>query len=115
MTSEFVLAEVMGKESPKLGWALQSRYFLDLIVWSGAIDVRPVSREILWASGDLRRMARLEGRSVKLADAIHVATATHSRCRYVLSSDLRLVVPLPLKRLDPHALDQSTLEALLDA
>ena len=115
VTSEFALAEVMGKESPKLGWALQSRYFLDYIVWSGTIDLKPVSREMLWASGDLRRMARLDGRSVELADAIHVATAVQARCRYVLSSDRRLVVPSPLKRIGPHTLDRAAIEALLDA
>ena len=115
VTSEFVLAEVMGKESPTLGWALQSRFFLDLIVWGRVVDLMPVSRDILLATGDLRRTVMQSGRSLKLADAIHVATAVKARCAYVLSSDRRLIVPAPLKRLDPHAIDRSAIEKLLDA
>ena len=58
VTSELVLAEAMGKESPQVGWLQQSRFFSDLIVWNGFIDVVPVTRDILWATGELRRLAR---------------------------------------------------------
>ena len=90
VTSEFTLAEIRGKESPRVGWQDQSNFYLDLIVWSRFIDLRPVSRDILWATGDFRRQAKTRGRSLALPDAIHIATAVRSHCDHVISADIEV-------------------------
>lgn len=113
VTSEFVLAEVLGKESDK-GWSVQTRFFLDLIVWSH-FDLVPVSREILLDTGTWRRAARRSGRKLALPDAIHVVTAAKAQCRYLLSSDKRMVVPAPVLLVDPHGLRCCDLERMLRA
>lgn len=114
VTSEFTLAEVFGKESDK-GWAVQQRFFLDLILRGGFIDLVPVSREILLGTGACRRDGRRGGRKIALPDAIHVATAVNARCDHLLSSDKRMAVPPSLQLIDPHAVRCDDLERLLDA
>ena len=115
VASELVLGEVMGKESAKIGWARQSRFFLDLIVRGRFIDLWPVSRGVLWATGDLRRQAKSNGRSLRLPDAIHIATAKKAGCSHVPSADQRLPLSSSMQRLDPNELDLEQIEQLLDA
>ena len=115
VTSEFTLAEIRGKESPTVGWQEQSSFYSDLIVWSRFIDLRPVSRDVLWATGDFRRRAKAEGRSLALPDAIHIATAVRSRCSYVISADRRLPVSPAMQQIASHSIDLKSIEMLLDA
>src|SRR5882724_1304067 len=51
VTSELSLAEVL----PKAPSPVHRRSYLDLIIWSGIIDLRPVTREILIETADYRR------------------------------------------------------------
>ncbi len=114
VTSESTLAEVFGKESDK-GWAVQERFFFDLILRGGFIDLVPVSREVLLETGTCRRDARQGGRKIALPDAVHVVTALRAQCQYLLSSDKRMAVSSPLRLIDPHALSCRALERMLDA
>lgn len=115
VTSELVLAEAMGRESSRVGWAAQSRFYLNLVVWGRFIHLVPVSRDVLWETGPLRRTVKATGRSLKLADAIHVATAMMTACTSLVSSDTRLALPSSVTRIDPHAILPSDFEARLRA
>src|SRR5437764_1410186 len=80
ITSELTLAEVLPKARE------QRRRYLDLMIWSGIFDLKPVTREILIDTADYRRTAAVslpDGRSVmpKLPDAIHIVTARQSGCK----------------------------------
>jgi hypothetical protein len=52
VTSELTLAEVLPKKK------IPDRYFLDLLVWSGMFELRPVTREILVETARYRRFVR---------------------------------------------------------
>jgi predicted nucleic acid-binding protein len=78
-TSELTLAEVLAgaKVSPR-----ERRLYMNLIVWSPAITLVPVSRYILMETADLRKYT-----SHKLPDAIHVVSALRQNCRFIVSRD----------------------------
>ncbi len=94
VTSELTLAEVLAKTpSP-----LHRRQYLDLLIWSGIVDLQPITREILIETAAYRREVppvNLQQRSSmpKLPDAIHVVTAIRSGCNQILSADGRLKLP----------------------
>jgi predicted nucleic acid-binding protein len=94
VTSELTLAEVLPKASD-----VQRRSYLNMIVWSGIFDLRPVSRDILIETAEYREHASMP----KLPDAIHVVTAIRAGCRTVLSADLRLKLPEGYSVLSPAA------------
>jgi predicted nucleic acid-binding protein len=82
VTSELTLAEVLapgrrGARPPDL-----RRRYLDLIVWGGVVDLRPVSLDVIYETIELRPYAPL-----KLPDAIHLATAIMTGCRYLVTRD----------------------------
>jgi len=92
-TSELTLAEVLAKARPDA-----RRSYLNLIVWSKAFRLQPVTREILIDTADYRRVSRKtrpDGTeiTVKLPDAIHVVTAQRCRCQMFLSADEGLFTP----------------------
>lgn len=92
VTSELTLAEVLPQRR------VPDRQFIDLLVWSGAFELYPVSRDILVETADYRRIASVrtpDGRVAmpKLPDAIHVVTAIRAGCQIFLSSDLRIKLP----------------------
>jgi predicted nucleic acid-binding protein len=92
VTSELTLAEVLPKRK------LPDRHFLELLVWSGIFDLRPVSREILVDTAQYRRAVIASGAAgkramPKLPDAIHVVTAIQARSKVFLSSDIRIKLP----------------------
>jgi predicted nucleic acid-binding protein len=100
-TSELTLAEVLVKARPDA-----RRNYFNLIVWSKLFELKPVTRDILIDTADYRRVGRKtssDGRkiSVKLPDAIHVVTASRSRCRLFLSADQDLQVPADMAILRP--------------
>lgn len=102
VTSELTLAELLVKAGP------HSRVYLDLIVWSGIFDLRPVSRDILIETAAYRRASlRIEpdGResTVKLPDAIHVVTAIKSGCTRIISNDTRMRLPEGYQRVTPDS------------
>lgn len=84
VTSELTLAEVLSGARD-----IDRRNYLNLIVWSGVFDLRPVSRDILMETADYRKAAGMP----KLPDAIHAVTAIRSGCHTILSRDHRLRLP----------------------
>jgi predicted nucleic acid-binding protein len=56
--------------------------YLNLLVFNRFFDLRPVTREIIIETAELRQVSTL-----KLVDAIHVVTAIQAKCRYFLSTD----------------------------
>ena len=98
VTSELTLAEVLAPPVRKgaLLLRVKRRLYLDLIVWSQLIDLKPVSRDVLYETADLRNISNM-----KLPDAIHVVTAVHSNCRYFMSQDRRVKTPRGIRVVRP--------------
>jgi predicted nucleic acid-binding protein len=82
VTSELTLAEVLGPSKGQGRPPPLQRLYLDLMIWGRFIDLQPVSRELLLETVELRKYAPL-----KLPDAIHLATAMSTRCRFFVSRD----------------------------
>ena len=111
VTSELTLVEVLPKATPP-----QRRAYLNLIAWSGLFDLQPVSRDVLVETADYRRIAaQINGSPAmpKLPDAIHIVTAIRSRCKAVVTSDLRLKLPTGLSLVVPGADGLSDLQRVL--
>jgi len=102
VTSELTLAEILPKADVSL-----RRYYLHLIIWSGILDLRAVSRDILIETASYRRVSG----ATKLADAIHAVTAINSGCCVMLSGDLRIKMPEGIAVIDP---DTSNLSHLIN-
>jgi predicted nucleic acid-binding protein len=85
VTSELTLGEVLAPPRRKnaLELHIKRRIYLDLIVWSGFIQLVPVSRDLLIETADLTRVSRH-----KLPDAVHVVSAIRTQCTYFLSNDV---------------------------
>jgi predicted nucleic acid-binding protein len=94
VTSELTLAEVLPRAS-----TVQRQSYLNMIVWSGIFDLRPVSRDILIETAEYRKNAGMP----RLPDAIHVVTAVRADCRTILSADLRLKLPDGYSLVSPAA------------
>ena len=103
VTSELTLAEVLaGSEGSRIP-PIRRAYF-DLIVWSKFLDLLPVDRVLLCESADLRFMHReAHGRRLKLPDAIHLVTAIRKRCRYFISADKGIKLPVEMTKVLPDA------------
>lgn len=84
VTSEATLAEVLAPSKGRGAWPLQTkrRVYFDLLVWSGAVNLVPVTRDLLIRTADLRKMAPL-----KLVDAIHLVSAIHTKCKFLVTGD----------------------------
>lgn len=93
VTSELTLAEVLaGSQHPKD--SVTKRSYLDLIVWSNFVKLIPISRGVLYETAELRNAHKAASqRKLDLADAIHLVTAVHERCRYFVSEDRGIVPP----------------------
>jgi predicted nucleic acid-binding protein len=83
-TSEITFGEVLAppRRPDALPLHVKRRAYLDLLLWSGFITLIPVSRDLLIETADLRLVSRQ-----KLPDAIHLVSAIHRKCRYLVSSD----------------------------
>lgn len=114
VTSEFTLAELLGKVSER-GWVWQRRFYLDLLVGNDFFDLRPVSQAILVETGSFRTAGKLQDRAIKVGDAIHAVTAQEAGCRYLLTSDKRFRVPETVALLTPDAAGFAELFKALDA
>ncbi|SEQ08944.1 Predicted nucleic acid-binding protein, contains PIN domain [Devosia sp. YR412] len=55
----------------------------NVLTTSPWLEVAPVSRNILWGAANLRS----QHTSLKLPDAIHIATALAKRCSHILTAD----------------------------
>jgi predicted nucleic acid-binding protein len=92
ISSELTLAEVLPHRR------IPDRYFYNLLIWSKAVELQPVTRSILVETAKYRRLVaqqRPDGSIAmpKLPDAVHVMTAHQSGCKRFLSSDLRIKLP----------------------
>jgi predicted nucleic acid-binding protein len=101
-TSEITLAEVLVKPLESGAADLASAYD-GMIVSAGNFEVLPVGREILAAAAQIRAKRP----SIRLPDAVHIATAQALKCGVVVSGDRRLRVPQGMKLFDvnPFTLD----------
>ena len=84
VTSELVLAELLApiKRPGAKPQNVRRRIYFDLLIWSRIFDLRPITRDILIETADLRRFIKL-----KLSDAIHMVTAIQAGCTFFLSND----------------------------
>lgn len=98
VTSEITLAEVLAppQRPDALPLHLKRRLYLDLLVWSGFINLVSVSGGLLMETAALRSVARL-----KLPDAIHVVTAIQRQCSYLVSADKGIRTPTSMTRIAP--------------
>lgn len=84
VTSELTIAEVLVKPL-QLGQDTIVTTYLELLRSGDRMSVVPVDRDVLILAARWRK-----DRSVKLPDAIHLATAERANCQVVLTSDDRL-------------------------
>jgi len=102
VTSELTLAEMLVRPLQDGDKELAARY-QDIVTSSDELSVSPVDRKTLIEAAMLRSFSR----SLKLPDAIHVATARLCGCDFIVSDDRRLpnLPSLKVVQLGPHALD----------
>lgn len=102
VTSELALAEVLVGPFQDGDDELAGHY-RDIFTSEDDFAVLPVERNVLVEAAMLRGMTR----SLKLPDAIHVATARLAGCEVIVSDDRRLprAPGLTVVQLGPHALD----------
>ncbi len=84
-TSELALAEVLVRPFADGDTELQASY-RDMIQPSGTFGVAPVSRAVLVEAARLRA----DSGSLKLPDAIHIATAKAAGCQVFVTNDRSL-------------------------
>ena len=102
ITSELTLAEILVRPLEEQDQDLVRRY-QDIISPGDGLEVSGVSRQVLIEAAMLRTIRR----SLKLPDAIHVASARLTDCSHIVSDDRRLpsAPGIEVVRLGPHALD----------
>lgn len=102
VTSELTLAEVLVKPIEEGDDDMVRRY-KEIVTQSPELDVLPVDREILIEAAVMRTMRK----SLKLPDAIHVASARRAGCAHIISDDRRLPFApgIEVVLLGPYALD----------
>jgi predicted nucleic acid-binding protein len=89
VTSELTLAEVLPKPLA-LGANDLVLAYETLLSAESPIEVLPINRMVLHEAASLRGQSKL-----KLADAIHAATALYGNCTDFLSNDMQLLELLP--------------------
>lgn len=107
-TSEIAIAEVLAPSRRRGEWPLAAkrRVYFDLLLWSGAVTLLPVTRDILIRTADLRKLMRL-----KLPDAIHLASAIKNNCGFLVTGDSDFKkMPSGMERVRP---DEKGIENLL--
>jgi predicted nucleic acid-binding protein len=102
VTSELTLAEILVGPIRDGDDELAGHYH-DIVTSGEGFEVAAVDRQVLIEAALLRSMSR----SLKLPDAIHVATGRLRDCRFIVSDDRRLpnAPGLAIVQLGPHALD----------
>ncbi|RTZ67012.1 MAG: VapC toxin family PIN domain ribonuclease [Aquificaceae bacterium] len=92
ITSELTLAECLVKPM-KDGNEEAIKQFTAHIKTSDTLKVKPVSRKILIRSAKVRHQL-----SLKLPDAIHMATAIEQQCKTFITNDRKLCAPNNMQR-----------------
>jgi predicted nucleic acid-binding protein len=102
VTSEITLAEILVKPLEK-GAADLAAGYEEMIISTATLEVLPVSREILVSAAGVRARRG----SIKLPDAIHIATAHTASCAFFVSDDRRFPLPdgMTLLPVNPFTLD----------
>lgn len=106
VTSELTLAEILVRPERDHHTHLK-RIYLDLLIWSKTIDLRPVSRQILLESPRYRAIAHPskpgpeENKRNFLPDSIHVVTAISAACEFFVARDTRIRLPQGMSRVSP--------------
>jgi predicted nucleic acid-binding protein len=102
VTSELTLAEVLVGPVRDGDDELAGRYH-DILASGDGFEVAAVERKVLIEAAMLRGLSR----SLKLPDAIHVATARLRGCQFVVTDDRRLphAPGLSVVQLGPYTLD----------
>lgn len=85
VTSELTLAELLVTPFAKRQSGLISVYD-NLTISNPFLEVVPIQRDYLVAAAKLRA----DTKSIKLPDAIHLATAQKKECRYFLTADAKI-------------------------
>jgi len=93
-TSELTLSEILVKPISQGAEGL-ARAYESIISPDDTLDVLEVSRDVLVGAARLRAA----NRSLRLPDAIHVASAQKAGCHYFITGDERLTLPEGMKRL----------------
>ncbi|WP_293854634.1 type II toxin-antitoxin system VapC family toxin [uncultured Alsobacter sp.] len=106
VSSELVLAEVLVPARARGGPSLH-RSYLDLLVFSGAVELHPISRTLLYSVANYRAIT-----GAKVPDAIHVVTAVQCGCPVILTRDDRMKLPDGLTRIRS---DDPDIATILDA
>lgn len=109
ITSELTLSELLVRPYRGADIPLVTIYSRVLPTSLG-LEVQPVTRDVLFSAAKLRA----ENPSLKLPDAIHLATATLFGCSHVLSADkgMRSSEHFPVTVLKP---DEATIASLLES
>ncbi|MGD9540175.1 type II toxin-antitoxin system VapC family toxin [Methylocystis sp.] len=107
VTSELTLAELRAPALREDAFPLPVRrpLYLNLLVSSQLIDLRPVTRDVLMDTADLRQAA-----PHRLLDAIHIVTAVQTGCAYFLTGDRRIRTPAGMSIVYP---DQEGVDRIL--
>lgn len=102
VTSELTLAEILVKPIERQSDATVEAY-QEMITAAPGFEVRPVDRAVLVDAARLRAGRR----SIKLPDAVHVATARTCGCAFFVSADERIAVPdeIRLLPISPFTVD----------
>jgi predicted nucleic acid-binding protein len=102
VTSELTLAEILVGPIRDGDDELAGHYN-DILAAGDGLEVAAVDRRVLVEAAMLRSMSR----SLKLPDAIHVATGRLRDCRFIVSDDRRLPIApgMSIVQLGPYALD----------
>lgn len=92
VTSELTLSEILVHPFREGDLDLAGNYER-IISATEQLDVVPVSRRILIKAAELRAA----GRCAKLPDAIHVAAAAEAGCDVLVTDDVRVRLPPPMR------------------
>lgn len=118
VTSELTLAEVLVKPERMKLRVLKWTY-IDLLSWSGAVALQPVTRRILMDSAKYRAVAHpdipapSEDRRNFLPDSTHVVRAIQSKCTIFLGRDTRIRLPAGMRRVTPDPAGMTELMGML--
>lgn len=85
VTSELTLAELLVNPIERRNYELAQRY-QEIISPAMGFDVPTIDREVLIEAATLRAVQK----SLRLPDAIHLATARLNQCTHMVSDDRRL-------------------------
>ncbi len=90
VTSELALAEVLVKPL-EMGRATLAAAYCSIIDTGPGLSVIPIDRTIVILAAHVRK----DDRSIKLPDAIHLATAEREECSVILTDDRQMMAKRP--------------------